>query len=160
MRALLIVLAAGPALADETLVFRPELIDSCLANGGGRACIGVSVEPCSAETEGGYTTMGWAQCVDAELHWWEARMAATLDARRAYADAIDAEGTPEGWAERPSDRVALEKVQQAWQAFRDTACTYEAQQYWGGTGMGGAGLSCQMRLTAEQVFYLQELADR
>ena len=86
-------------------------------------------------------------------------MAATLDARRAYADAIDAEGTPEGWAERPSDRVALEKVQQAWQAFRDTACTYEAQQYWGGTGMGGAGLSCQMRLTAEQVFYLQELAD-
>jgi Uncharacterized protein conserved in bacteria len=156
--ALLTLLLAGPALADETLVFRPELIEACLAEGRGNACVGVAVEPCTEETEGGYTTMGWSECLDAEFRWWEARMEAALAVRMGVADLIDAETMPDDPQPRPSDVTELTKLQQAWLALRDVQCRYEELQFWGGTGMGPAGLQCQMQMTGAQALYLEGLA--
>jgi uncharacterized protein YecT (DUF1311 family) len=51
---------------------------------------------------------------------------------------------------------ALQEMQRAWIAFRDTTCQYEVTQWGGGTGSGPAFADCRMRTTARQALTLED----
>lgn len=156
--ALLFLLLPTPAAADEAPVFGPALIDACLAEGRGAACVGVSVEPCTAATPGSQASLAWLDCADAELRWWQARMEAALAARTETARRIDAEADPQASPPRPSDVAALARLHQSWEALRDAQCRYEELQFWDGTAMEPMALQCEMRMTGAQALYLEGLA--
>lgn len=154
---LILSLLAGPALADDAPAIDSTRIEHCLAQGKGAACIGLAAEACMAATPGGGSTIGYAMCTGHELGWWDSELNRAYQARMAEAREIDTEPPPPGFLPRPSDVEALRAMQRAWIAFRDATCQFEELQFWGGTGMGGAGIACRLRLTATQALYLHGL---
>jgi len=165
LAAALIAGLSGPALAQD-VAFDGSILEACLTGGdtgggggfgGGSSCIGAAVEPCIDATPGGATTVGYAFCLDAELSWWDARLNAVYRELLSQAGRIDVEAVTYGTPNRPSDVAALRRMQRAWIEYRDESCGYEALQWWGGTGANGVSLSCRMRLTGAQSFYLEGL---
>ena len=145
---------AFPAAA-EGLKFSPRAVETCIAQGGWRDCIGTAANACMEETEGGYTTPGMAGCLDAEREYWDGELNAAYGELRARAQQFDADPPIEGLPPRPSSVDALRDMQRAWIAFRDASCRYEQLQWWGGTGASGAYTGCLMRLTGEQALTLR-----
>lgn len=151
----LILCAALPATAQE-LRFDPAPLAACLADGGGRDCIGAAAETCMAATEGGYSTAGMVGCLAAEHDWWDDALNAAYRDLRAREQAIDARPEPQpGAGPRPSGADAIRDVQRAWIAWRDATCRYEHMQWWGGTGAAVAANACLLQRTAEQTLMLK-----
>lgn len=157
--ALSLILLASPVLADDAPGFDPAPILTCLAQGKEGACIGIAAEACMAAEPGGGTTMGYAYCTGAEHQWWDGELNRVYQLRMAEARALDAEPPMPGLLARPSDVEGLRAMQRAWIAYRDATCHYEEIQWWGGTGMSGAGAACRLRLTAMQTLYLRSLSE-
>lgn len=154
--AMVSLLLPGAAVA-ENLNFSPRAVNDCLEGGGWRDCIGTAAQACMEDTEGGYSTPGMAACLDAERAWWDGLLNTAYGELRERARTIDAEEPIPGMAPRPSDETALRDMQRAWIAWRDASCTFEAQQWWGGTGASGVYVGCLMRLTGEQALHLRSL---
>lgn len=154
---ILSLLAAGPALAQE-VSFDPAGTAACVAGVSTlperRACIGVSAEACMESAPSGFTTVGMSTCTAAELEYWDGRLNAAYQARRAEARDVDAENVAIG-ASGPSLSEALLAAQRAWIPWRDATCAFERAQWGAGTGAGPAGLSCLLHMTAEQALYLE-----
>lgn len=158
--ALSLTLLASPLRADDGPGFDPAPILACLAQGKEGACIGLGAEACMVQSPGGGTTMVQAYCAEAEHQWWDGELNRVYRQRMAEARTIDAEPPYPGMLPRPSDVDALRAMQRAWIAFRDATCHFEEIQWWGGTGMSGAGAGCRLRLTATQTLYLRSLSER
>lgn len=150
-------LAAPPAAAFDRLVFDAAPLVACLAAGGGRDCIGAAADPCMEATEGGFSTFGMVGCLSAEVDWWDGDLNATYRRLRELERAGDAEwdANPMGLLPRPSGADGLRDMQRAWIAFRDTTCSYEALDWWGGTGASLIGVTCHLQMTAEQALRLR-----
>lgn len=157
--ALVFTMFAPAVLAQDTPRFDSAPVLACLAQGKEGACIGVATEACTASTPGGDSTVGYSFCAQGELQFWDAELNRLYRQRMAIARSLDAEPQIPDWTPRPSDVEALRAMQRAWIAFRDATCHFEEIQWWGGTGMGGAGIACRMRLTAQQALYLRSLGE-
>ncbi|MGJ8618377.1 MAG: lysozyme inhibitor LprI family protein [Sulfitobacter sp.] len=141
-----------PAAAQE-LPYSDAATLNCLQLGGAnRSCVGLSAQLCM-DTPDGSSTVGMGGCLDAERKFWDDRLNANYQARMVEAKRVDAEMAELG-ATVPSQSDALRDMQRAWIAFRDTACTWEASKWGGGTGSGPAYVACLMDLTAEQSIVL------
>lgn len=159
MRALTLLFALLPvASVAQDLSFRPEVLETCLADGGGDDCIGLAAARCAESTDGG-TTVGLGFCYGAERDWWDARLNAAYQDLMARERAIDAE--TDATETSQSRATALRNMQRAWIAFRDAACFYEYTQWGGGTGGNPAHAACTLRQTAIRTLALEaRLSDR
>ncbi len=97
------LLAAPAAGLSAELQFSPDY-QRCLASPSGQGSSGVVV--------------GVIECANAELKVQEARL------NRAYRDALQRRT-------QPRQRVALQKAQRAWIAFRDADCASRYDPDWG-----------------------------
>jgi uncharacterized protein YecT (DUF1311 family) len=160
MRAFLVIAGlalATPAAAQPELPFSPAETETCLLNAQGalrEVCIGLSAAAC-INTPDGYTTVGMGACLSSEADYWDGRLNAAYQSLMAVEEAADAEMAELGSAAPPM-APALQAMQRAWIAFRDTACEYEVTQWGGGTGQGPAFADCRLRATARQALALED----
>ncbi|WP_439526053.1 lysozyme inhibitor LprI family protein [Roseovarius mucosus] len=157
----LLLASSGAAQAEP--VFLPDATLACTReaerlapNLSGHAvldCVGRSAQACMT-TDGGETTIGMIDCLDAELKLWDGRLNAAYAAKMDAARTSDAEMASIG-ASVPSLENSLREMQRAWMAFRDAACLYEQAQWMGGTGGGPATMACHMQETARQALRLE-----
>jgi uncharacterized protein YecT (DUF1311 family) len=117
-------------------------LDACIGAAGAsrvglEACKGRVSEPC-LEQPGGDTTGGAAMCFTAEARAWTAQLDAALT--RAQADATRA-----GF---------LTQSQDAWLAWRQAECRYQASLYEGGSLARVIAASCAADLTADRAIAL------
>lgn len=155
------LLVLSPVMAGaQELEFDIGHTQACLADAvgpGERAdCAGAAARACM-ETPAGGSTVGMGGCLYMEYEWWDARLNAVYRDVRASDRAEDA-----AYGDMPgAGRLAetLREMQRAWIAFRDATCEYERAQWGGGTGGGPAATDCLMRMTAEQVIYLEARRD-
>ena len=141
-----------PAFAQD-LAFSPEATETCLADGGGAECIGLSAGLCT-DSPDGYTTVGMGFCYGEEWRWWDARLNDVYGRLMAVEAADDAEMKEIG-ASAPEKAPALRDLQRAWIPYRDALCDYERVQWGGGTGQGPATAACLMQETGRQVLLLE-----
>lgn len=140
----------------QEVSFSIAATEDCLAGGGSNECIGAAADACMEATAGGYTTYGMSACIGAELDWWDGALNAAYRDLRTRESAADMELTDvQIGMESPSRAEALRDLQRAWILWRDATCDYEALQWFGGTGAGGARLGCLMGLTGQQTLYLR-----
>ncbi|MEB3198913.1 MAG: lysozyme inhibitor LprI family protein [Synechococcaceae cyanobacterium] len=95
------------------------------------------------------TTLAMQDCLSAELKTLEQQLQRYLTAARQRLSA-EAE-TPEG---RRQAREALERSQQAWQQYRDSACQAVWLRWQGGTIRGPMVLECRLALSHERLRHL------
>jgi uncharacterized protein YecT (DUF1311 family) len=160
MRAFLVIaglVLAAPAAAQEELPFSPAETEACLGSTDGLlrdVCVGLSAAAC-INAPGGYTTVGMGFCLSQEADYWDGRLNAAYQSLMAFEESADAEMAELGSAAPPM-APALQEMQRAWIAFRDTTCQYEVTQWGGGTGQGPAFADCRMRTTAQQALTLED----
>lgn len=152
-------LACGtaPAIAWDGLRFDPAGIAPCIEDGDGHACIGQAADACMAASEGGYSNLGMVSCIAAELDWWDGELNAVYRDLRARERQLDTDWSDDipGLGPRPSGADTLRDVQRAWIGFRDASCTYEALDWWGGSGARLIEVTCRLQMTAEQTLRLR-----
>jgi len=153
----LIALAAfGMALspvAAQDLQFDAAGLETCLeqVSDGAQSydCIGRASAACM-EQPMGETTPGMAFCLSEEYEIWDAKLNEAYQMLRSDYAALDADRF-EG---APALADALRDMQRGWIGYRDARCSFEAAQWYGGTGSSPAFLGCMMQQTAEQTLYL------
>ncbi|HYD74313.1 MAG TPA: lysozyme inhibitor LprI family protein [Candidatus Binatia bacterium] len=125
-------------------------IESCIAAAGAsnvalQACKGRVSEPC-LERPGGETTAGAGMCFVAEEAAWTAQLNAAL--ARAQTDTTRAS--------------FLARSQEAWRAWREAECRYQASLYEGGSLSRVIAANCVADLTADRaiaLLYAERTAD-
>lgn len=147
-----LMLAAGTVSAQDVL-YSNHATESCLASGGGEACIGLSAEACMEATPGGWSTYGMSGCLNKEWEFWDKKLNAAYKVAMTSAKQLDSEHS--GHIPRAE---ALRAAQRAWIPFRDKTCEFEYSQWGGGTGGGPASVQCQMVMTGKQTLYLQSVS--
>ncbi|WP_228028530.1 lysozyme inhibitor LprI family protein [Donghicola mangrovi] len=156
---LMAALVAGPALAQDDMVFDDSIVGRCVQAaadaGAAEACIGKAADDCMTRNPGGESTYGMNFCIGQEAAVWDGLLNAEYQRVMASDKEIDAQTKADGYG-APELAPALKAMQRAWIAYRDTTCTYEASQWGGGTGAGPAYAGCMMRLTAMQTLYLRD----
>ena len=156
--ALALLLAAGPAMAQDAPGYDGSLIPVCLdrvaaEDGDLAACIGAAADPCMAQP-GGATTLGMVQCLTAETRDWDMLLNAWYAKAMERAKAMDAAG---GGAE--ASAPVLKQAQRNWIAYRDETCRFEALRYQGGSMGGISRAGCLQDMTARQALRLRTLAE-
>lgn len=131
---------SAPAAAQTST--SDAALEACVAAAGAsraalEGCKSAVSEPC-IETPGGETTAGMVRCFDAEARAWTSVMDAAL--QRASANAT-----------RTSHLTA---AQQAWTAWREAECRYEASLYEGGSLARAQSSACYANLTADRAIML------
>ncbi|WP_374327790.1 lysozyme inhibitor LprI family protein [Paracoccus pantotrophus] len=160
-----LLLAAGPALAQDGPRYDADGFAKCIADAeadasaapGLRSCIGQASTQCMA-TPGGETTVGMVECLGHEAKDWDTLLNGYYERALKAAKAADAELAERGAAADPAP-PALQQAQRHWIAFRDASCRYESLRYQGGTLGGPAAQDCVLRLTAEQALRLRDIAE-
>ena len=130
---------AEPSPADVALLAQ------CLADAREhpRACLGRIQKPCQ-ETEAGQTTLGAMACADRERAVWSLHMTAAAQAVRSR---LLPERTP-----------FFDAAEDAWSAYRDASCRYEASAYIGGSLAKVESADCLLNETADHTVELEEEA--
>lgn len=148
---------AGVAQAQDAEGYDPVILTSCLDQrpGVGREdCIGLAANRC-LWSETGSSTVGVGICYGSELAQWDARLNDIYAQAVEQAKEMDADHQAFN-SNLPLIEEELRAMQRAWITFRDAACTYDAAQWGGGTGAGPSSTACLMRLTAQQVLFLED----
>ena len=101
-------------------------------------CKSVVASPC-LDTPGGETTYGMIDCNTAEAEQWQA----LLDAEIARLNADD-----------PDRSAALTTSADAWSAWRQAECAYQASEYEGGSLAGVMSAVCHSDITADRAIAL------
>jgi uncharacterized protein YecT (DUF1311 family) len=156
-----LALAAAPGGAQETadegvrdaeaeeqpakdLAFLRDCLDTLAARGApARVCIEIVARSCASEP-GGETTAGAVACEEREKDAWQALL---LEAGQSL---------EQGMSNTERDRFT--GAQEAWVAFRDAECAYEASLFEGGSLQDVERTACERRLTAERTIAIHERA--
>ena len=140
--------------------YDPSILQTCLAQnetqGDQSSCIGLGAASC-LEGEAGKSTVGYGACMSAEWQDWDDRLneiySVVLQQQRTFGEDLKAHNPA-----FPNPDEVMRDMQRAWISYRDLACEWEYLQWSGGTGAGPASAECMMRLTAEQVLFLEARA--
>ncbi|SFJ29436.1 lysozyme inhibitor LprI family protein [Jannaschia pohangensis] len=149
IRAAILILLATPVTAQE-IVFDPALVTQCYTNGEGTEpdCIGAASGLCQKRTEGGYSTLGMADCTNRETEEWDRLLNEEYGLLRDQLDEID-----DGTGIDRSD--ALRDAQRAWIAYRDAECGLRYALWQGGTIRTTIGTACHLGFTAKRTLELR-----
>lgn len=134
-------LAAPPPAGAQTQP-STDAVATCVAAAGAsraalNACKGGLLEPC-IEAPGGETTGGMVSCYDGETRAWTS----LLDAAVARAQGSE------------SRAAYFAPSQEAWRAWRQAECRYQASYYEGGSLARVLAASCFAELTADRAIAL------
>jgi uncharacterized protein YecT (DUF1311 family) len=146
-----LVIMAGLALASAAMaapkpasaVSDRAAVEKCIASKDARGCIGKIAKACMA-VPGGGTTMGMMNCAGRERAAWDDQLNASYKVLQGKAS--------------PTQGGALKSAQQAWIAYRDARCGFEASRYEGGSLAGVIAGDCLMQVTAERALELTRQA--
>lgn len=146
--ALILLLVAGPAMAQGVQVDARQVRD-CLAEAGAGqgvpACVGGAAAACQ-DRPGGHTTLGISECLMAEMRIWGEVMNSAF-ARQA-----------ETLGERDSALVEqLRESQRAWSAYREAECGLRYALWIGGSIRTVMAGNCHLRKTAARAMELEYL---
>jgi uncharacterized protein YecT (DUF1311 family) len=136
------IATAAPKPADAPVADR-AVVQKCLTDKNARGCIGKIAKACQA-APGGETTMGMMECTGRERAVWDEHLNASYKMLQGKAT--------------PSQASALKQAQQAWIAYRDARCGFEASRYEGGSLAGVIAGDCLMEVTAERALELTQQA--
>lgn len=132
--------AEGQAVADTTLV--RECLATLSARGApARVCMDIVTRSCATQPDGD-TTAGAAACEERGRYAWSAMLA---EASAALEDGMS-----------NTERERFAAAQDAWSAFRDAQCAYEAALFEGDALQGVERTACERRLTAERTIAIHE----
>ena len=155
--ALALLLAATPPVAGaQEMRIDPQIVRSCFA----ATDIGAFYPPCLGQASGqcqnlpgGSTTIGIAECIQAETAEWDAILNEEYKATQAVNAGADAAG------QSPvTDRTdALRDAQRAWIAFRDADCGARYAMWQDGTIRTIVGANCLMTMTAQRALELRDM---
>lgn len=138
---------AAPAWAEDAA--EDARIAGCIAEASDdaarAACIGQLAGDCMATGPQAQTTIGMAECLQAEFAVWDRLLNAGYAEVMAAARAADAADGASGARED-----ALRIAQRAWIAFRDADCAEEAGIAGSGSIRLIIGPQCMMQHTAER----------
>lgn len=143
---MILALACAPVAAPGVVYAQTQQaeapLETCVAAAGAskvalEACRGRVSEPC-LEQPGGDSTSGSVRCFDAETRAWTALLDAAL--ARAGQDATRA--------------AYLSSAQDAWVAWQQAECRYEASLYEGGTLARVVSSSCYADAAADRAIAL------
>ncbi|SEW10209.1 Uncharacterized conserved protein YecT, DUF1311 family [Aliiroseovarius sediminilitoris] len=153
-RLAVVVIAVGLAffatkIAAQDVVFDSATVDACLASTPSGAvdpsCIGVASNACQTATPGGETTIGIADCIQAETQAWDVLLNREYKAtRKAHA----------------GDQVVLDQLlaaQRAWIAFRDAECALAHALWRDGSIRVIVAANCMMVQTARRTIELRDM---
>lgn len=152
--ALMLVLSAAPALAEDVPTFTTEdarLMVSCLDGStvgeGENAtdCVGVASRACMETEPDGATTVGMVACTARETAWWDSQLNAHYSSLEASLSADLA--------------TALREAQRAWIAYRDAGCGFEYDLWSEGTIRSVVHAGCLLDETARRAQRLAGYVD-
>lgn len=138
---------AQTAAIDESVVAACMMQSADVAGG----CIGEAAGICMHQTEGGFSTVGMADCTVAETAVWDAHLNAIYKDLRAELRVADENDTQGG----VSRADALRDAQRAWITYRDTECALNWALYQEGTIRTTLHTGCVLDMTAQRVLDLR-----
>lgn len=150
LQAVVLALISAPFAQAQDFQFSPDPTTACLASGAAfDHCVGAAAAACVEVN--GYATVVDSACHSLKADWWDAQLNAVYPQVMDQAREMDEVNSQYA----PSQAEALREMQRSWIAFRDATCSFEASQFGGGTGASPAFSACRMRMTADQVRYLE-----
>lgn len=157
IRALCLCLLAAPAAAQTSV--DAAAVKACFSNGTGPGadCIGAASELCMERTEGGFSTLGMAECVAAETGVWDRLLNETYQILRADLDEADAQAGGRAGDQGVDRSDALRDAQRAWIAYRDAECLLRWAQFQDGTIRTTVAAACHLDFTARRAFELRDM---
>lgn len=158
-----LLIASLPAAAQDTPTFTPEdaeLMTACIDGLGDPAlseanpdevrpqtnCIGAASNPCMENEEGGYSTIGMAECVGRETNWWDSQLNVHY---ASLEETLDADLF-----------ASLRDAQRSWLAYRDASCGFEYELWSEGTIRTLVYASCILDSTAQRAYALSGYVNR
>ena len=122
--------------------------------------IGAMYPPCLGQAAGqcqdlpdGSTTIGIAQCIQAETAEWDA----ILNEEYKATQAVNAEADAAGYSTVMDRTDALRDAQRAWIAFRDADCAARYAMWQDGTIRTIVGANCHLTMTAGRAIELRDM---
>ncbi len=150
MKALGIILAvmAQPAW-PQSLAIDPGQVYACHANTPevqrSPSCLGAASNICQGQP-GGSTTIGIAECIQAETQVWDQILNDEYQVARAHLAGLNQDLS-----------VSLRDAQRAWIAFRDAECDLTYARWQGGSIRSIAYANCVLVMTAERALQLRSM---
>lgn len=115
-------------------------------------CLGQASGACQ-NLPGGSTTIGIAECIQAETAEWDA----ILNEEYKATQALNAEADAAGYSPVMDRTDALLAAQRAWIAFRDADCGARYAMWQDGTIRTIVGANCHMTMTAQRAIELRDM---
>ncbi len=139
---------AAKAMAQD-VILDSGTVDACLASTPTGAidpsCLGEASNACQKATQGGETTIGISECIQAETRAWDVLLNREYKAtRQAHA----------------GDQVVLDQLlaaQRAWIAFRDAECALAYALWRDGSIRVIVAANCMMVQTARRTIELRDM---
>ncbi|WP_332711879.1 lysozyme inhibitor LprI family protein [Pelagibacterium mangrovi] len=158
-----LLIASVPAAAQDTPTFTPEDAELMTACIDGLAdpelskanpdevrpqtnCIGAASNPCMENEEGGYSTIGMAECVGRETNWWDSQLNVHY---ASLEETLDADLF-----------ASLRDAQRSWLAYRDASCGFEYELWSEGTIRTLVYAGCILDSTAQRAYALSGYVNR
>lgn len=160
LAAALLTLSATAGFSEQVEGFDFELTRTCIRDSVSwetqLACIGTAAMVCVDDGSRGQSTFRQGVCFKAEYLAWQAWLdeiyPQLLEQTRAADEEVLSE--PTGHRRPASQHETLTKLQEAWLAYRDASCDFEAAVWGAGSGAGPAYAGCMMVETGTQVLRL------
>lgn len=154
---LIAVMMCCPQLsAAQDLTIDPQIVRDCFENTEIGAlypvCLGQAAGQCQ-EKPGGSTTIGIAECIQAETVMWDK----ILNEEYKWTQMANETADEEGWSQILNRANALRDAQRAWIAFRDADCTARYAMWQDGTIRSIVGANCHLTMTAQRAIELRDM---
>jgi uncharacterized protein YecT (DUF1311 family) len=139
----------------------PDATATCVAaartDADRQACIGLAAQACIAAIPKADDTDA-AACLNTEAAWWQTRMREAYARMQAKSEKLDRRFAAQMGSVSPTLTEDLAKTQEAWQAWTDQRCFFEAMQRRGKLDRPRVASACQLHRIAEQALYLDASA--
>ncbi|MCR9107587.1 lysozyme inhibitor LprI family protein [Marivita sp. XM-24bin2] len=115
-------------------------------------CLGEASGQCQ-ELPGGSTTIGIAECIQAETAMWDV----ILNEEYKWTQMANETADEKGLSQVMDRSDALRDAQRAWIAFRDADCTARYAMWQDGTIRTIVGANCHLTMTAQRAIELRDM---
>lgn len=151
-----VLLSLPQAGTAQELSVDPQIVRDCFENTEIGAlyphCLGQASGLCQ-EQSGGSTTIGIADCIQAETAMWDV----ILNEEYKWTQMANETADEQGFSQVLDRSDALRDAQRAWIAFRDADCTARYAMWQDGTIRTIVGANCHLTMTAQRAIELRDM---
>lgn len=157
--AALVLAAPAPAPAQQVdFDIRPTLdcIDEAMRSDHRPLCVGEAAQACvRGIPDAGPVDV--SLCMERETRYWAARMNDALEEMREKAQELDEDFARTEMAEKVPFKLTedLQLMQDAWKAWREKRCAFEAMLHRGTPEASMSAAWCMVRTTGRQALFLE-----